>query len=260
MIRLIASDLDATIVPEGTFDINPEYFDVIRQLKQKGIRFVAASGRHYTSLEKLMKPVGKEIIFLAGNGSCIMQGGKPLSYSEIRLDTYLRILKAARDCRPEMIMTENPDVVYTDSDNEQICRWVLNGYRVNLQKCADLADIRPPILKSALYVSDAGLYVEKLRDEFSEELKIMTAGDHWVDIVARDADKGSALEKVQKLLGISREETIAFGDNGNDISMLKKAGRSYAVENARDEVKEAADEVIGPINEDAVLKVLKTLL
>ncbi len=260
MIRLIASDLDATMVPEGTFDLNPEYFDVIRQLKQKGILFVAASGRHYTSIEKLMKPVGSDIVALGGNGTCIMYGGKPISYTEIGQDLYLRVLRAARECHPEMIMTENPDVVYTDSDNEPVCRWVLDGYRVNLRKCDDLAEVRPPILKSALYVTDAARDVEKLRGEFGDELNIMTAGDHWVDIVSKEADKGSALGKVQELFGISREETIAFGDNGNDIGMLKLAGHSYAVGNAREEVKAAADEVIGPIGEDAVLRVLKGLL
>ena len=40
MIRLIASDLDATMVPEGTFDLNPEYFDVIRQLKQRNAQWI----------------------------------------------------------------------------------------------------------------------------------------------------------------------------------------------------------------------------
>ena len=59
---------------------------------------------------------------------------------------------------------------------------------------------------------------------------------------------------------ISREETAAFGDNENDIGMLELAGQSYAVENARRAVRDAASHVIGPMREDAVLKVIKSWL
>ena len=47
MIKLVASDVDGTLVPDGTFEIDPEIYDVIKKLKEKGITFVAASGRQY---------------------------------------------------------------------------------------------------------------------------------------------------------------------------------------------------------------------
>ena len=64
MIRLIATDLDDTILPEGTFDLNPEYIEVIRELNQKGILFVAASGRHTSSIRRLLEPVRDEVVIL----------------------------------------------------------------------------------------------------------------------------------------------------------------------------------------------------
>ena len=51
MIKLIASDLDGTLLKEGTMDINPEIYDIIRKLKAKGIVFAAVSGREYDSIE-----------------------------------------------------------------------------------------------------------------------------------------------------------------------------------------------------------------
>ena len=47
MIKLVVTDIDGTLVKDGTLDINPEYMDVIRALKEKGIYFVACSGRQY---------------------------------------------------------------------------------------------------------------------------------------------------------------------------------------------------------------------
>ena len=57
MIKLIVTDIDGTLVKDGTLDINPEYMDVIKKLTEKGIHFVACSGRQYCSERQLFVPV-----------------------------------------------------------------------------------------------------------------------------------------------------------------------------------------------------------
>lgn len=52
MIKLVASDVDGTLLPEGSSDMNPELYDVIRRLKEKGIVFAAASGRQMNSVRE----------------------------------------------------------------------------------------------------------------------------------------------------------------------------------------------------------------
>ena len=64
MIKLIASDLDGTLLKEGTMDINPEIYDIIRKLKAKGIVFAAVSGREYDSIERVFAPVKDDIYLL----------------------------------------------------------------------------------------------------------------------------------------------------------------------------------------------------
>ena len=59
----------------------------------------------------------------------------------------------------------------------------------------------------------------------------------WLDIYKPGVNKGTALKKLQEQLGITREETMAFGDQQNDIGMIREAQYSYAVENAEAEVK-----------------------
>ena len=66
MIRLIISDIDGTLVPEGGFDLNPEYLEVIRNLDAKGITFVVASGRQMTSEDKIFGPVRDHIFYISG--------------------------------------------------------------------------------------------------------------------------------------------------------------------------------------------------
>lgn len=93
------------------------------------------------------------------------------------------------------------------------------------------------------------------------KIKFLTSGKYWVDIVMPEVGKGTALEEICSQLGISPEETIAFGDNLNDISMIQSAGKGgYAVNTAREETKKAADEVIPSYAENGVLEVLKTFV
>ena len=71
MIKLIATDIDGTLVADGTLDLNPEYYDVIKELKRRGTIVLAASGRQRASIEKVFTPVLGDISFISENGTCI---------------------------------------------------------------------------------------------------------------------------------------------------------------------------------------------
>ena len=75
-----------------------------------------------------------------------------------------------------------------------------------------------------------------------------------------EADKGKALIAMAAHEGFKVEETMAFGDGGNDIPIIRQAGIGVAMGNARDEVKEAADYVTTSVNEDGVRNALHVLL
>ena len=71
-IKLIASDLDGTLLLNGAQSCDPELFPLIDELTQKGVYFVAASGRQYHSLQRLFAPVKEKITYLCENGSLVM--------------------------------------------------------------------------------------------------------------------------------------------------------------------------------------------
>ena len=84
--------------------------------------------------------------------------------------------------------------------------------------------------------------------------------EEWVDCIPLGANKGTAISFLQDYFGILPEETCTFGDNLNDIEMLKNAGLSYAVSNAREEVIAAAKDTCPPYWENGVLQILKGFL
>lgn len=82
----------------------------------------------------------------------------------------------------------------------------------------------------------------------------------WMDINPEGVSKASALELVRRSLQVEPANTVAVGDQRNDLEMLEWAARGVAMGQAPDEVKAAADEVTGPIESDGAADVLRSLL
>ena len=80
---------------------------------------------------------------------------------------------------------------------------------------------------------------------------------HFTDIIPKDGGKNKGIDAIINHFGIKLEETMAFGDGGNDIDMLKHAGIGVAMENARDDVKEIADFITTSVDDDGVTNALK---
>ena len=79
----------------------------------------------------------------------------------------------------------------------------------------------------------------------------------FTDIVAKGIRKQKGIDEIIRHFGIGQEETMAFGDGHNDIDMLKLVNIGVAMGNAKDEVKEAADEVTDDIDHDGIYQALK---
>ena len=148
-----------------------------------------------------------------------------------------------------------------DPDSEMY-HWLTESYGFEMTPMKDIEDIKDPVIKFSIFhgVDCEEACRESFTPKWKDKAKIASAGSAWMDCVEKHASKGTALKWLQEYLGISKEDTYAFGDNINDMEMLKNAGHSYAVGNARDELKAVADEVIKPYWEDGVLEVLKSLL
>ena len=92
MVKLIASDLDGTLLQNGARDVNPIVFDQIRTLKEHGILFAAASGRQYLNLRRLFTPVQDDIAYIAENGSLCIYNEETISKGIIEQDLAYSIL------------------------------------------------------------------------------------------------------------------------------------------------------------------------
>lgn len=261
MIKLIASDIDGTLVEDGGHELNPEFFDVILKLREKGIQFAAASGRQWASIEAVFEPIKEKVFYLSDNGAYVGCYGRNLFLNPIDRDTALELIREIRKVPDLEVMAGGPDVVYVDTKDEKFVDWIENGYKFRVRRVEDVTRITDEIIKVSAYKPHGIQEATKgLIAQFGGKLKMTISGDMWMDAMAPGVCKGQAIRTLQENLDIKPEETMAFGDQLNDIEMLESAYYSFAVANAREEVKKAARFQADSNVNCGVLKVLKQLL
>ena len=97
MIKLIASDIDGTLLQNGTREISEEFFTYIKELQKRGIYFAAASGRQLANLERLFAPIKDEMAYIGENGALIVYQGKVISKQPIERTIGEKILQDIRE-------------------------------------------------------------------------------------------------------------------------------------------------------------------
>lgn len=261
MIKLIVSDVDDTLLPESTMNLNPEYFEVIKKLQEKGVIFVAASGRQKVSIKKVFTPIQDEIAYLADNGTDISAGDFTYSmkFDEGDYPALAKDLENLKE-RGFTFMACKPDWNIVDEKMEDFYQVVLS-YGCQAKKVPDLK-VLPDISKVSLYHPDGipADVEQTMKERWSDKMDVCIAGSCYLDFTKKGCNKGKGLSLLQKHYGITYEETAAFGNADNDISLIEKAKYGYAVGNASEGLKKAAYEVLAPMQEDAVLGKLKEIL
>lgn len=260
MIKLIASDVDGTLIQDSTPDLYPEMVETIRELTQRGILFCAASGRQYQSLENVFREVADEIAYIAENGAQIRYQNKNISVTPMKREDVCDLIKMLRPYYGEcetIISTPNGSLV--ESRNQDFLNLITYGYHNTFRRVDDVLTLDEEIIKVAIYRKGSirQLGERQLIPAWKGRLKACMAGDEWVDCMDLSVDKGNALKKLEEHLGISREQVMAFGDNNNDIGMMQAAGISYAVETAVAEVKQAAGNSCPGWRDKGVYQIIK---
>lgn len=260
MIKMIASDVDGTLVEDGGAALTPEFYETIEKLKEQGIYFVAASGRQRVSLEHIFEPIKDKIFFIAANGCYVGCRGRELFVTEYKKELIADVVADMKAAGMDM-MLDSLDCVYTDSDNEEFIDWLENGYHFRVERVENLLEIPGPVLKVSGCIM-SGIADEKaqyIMDKYGDRLKVTFAGKQWLDTMDPSVNKGNALKLLQESLEIAPEETMVFGDHLNDIEMLQRGYYSFAVANATPKARETARFLADSNVNHGPLKIMKLL-
>ena len=262
-IRLIATDVDGTLVKDSSREVGDEIIEAIRRLTDQGIYVTIASGRQYGSIRRMFERANRNLLFIAENGAHIVKDGE--TYGLTKMDrVYVEEIMADlrslydKDCH---VVASTSKGCFLESKDEDFIRLISESYRNDVTLTEDILAEDAEFVKLAVYHKGSIREIGEsfLIPKWKDKVKTCMAGEEWVDFMDFSVDKGNALKTLQKGLGIAPEETMVFGDNENDIGLLRAGGESYAVGNALPVVKEAAKYVCAPYWEQGVYQVLKSL-
>lgn len=236
MVRLIASDIDGTLMPYGHPALPERLFPLIRRLREKGILFCPASGRQYHSLRTLFAPVADEVCFLCENGAILFGPGTEetapvLSKTVIPRPDALALAYDILDLPECEVLVSGQNVSYVCGCGEGFVRRMEDVHGNLVRRVARIEDIPEEIIKVSAYCpkgTDAP--AQALGPRWGEPLHMALAGPAWLDFTL--ADKGLGLRGLCAGLGVALADTAAFGDNYNDLPMLRVAGTAYLMEGA----------------------------
>lgn len=259
--ELIALDLDLTFLNEA-HQISPRNRAAVLCCAQMGARVVISSGRMYRCTLPYLRMLGLDAPLITYNGAFIKQD----SSGEVWLDEHLD-LGVAREI-VEFCRARDLNLNYYLDDNLYIAKvnpWAeLYSARTTapLNPVGDLRTLTDRAPTKVLIVADpaliAQLYAE-LAPVYDDRAYVTISNIEYLEFMPKGVDKGKALEVVAAHFGVPIAKTIAFGDAGNDIPLIRAAGLGVAMENAKPEAKAVADRIAPPYDADGVAVVLEEL-
>lgn len=257
MIRLVASDMDGTLLNE--YDkLSEETFDIIMKLKEKNILFAVASGRQYFNIKNKFSKIQENIIYVVENGSYVILEGEELYSSKLDRNIVNLFIDTARQIEGCEIVLCGKKGAYIEKSYEEFIHEV-ERYYLKYEIVNSFNEVKDDILKFTIYDFKGSMEnCNKIfKPLFGDNFQVMVSGENWLDIINHDVSKGVAIKQLQEKYNIRPEETMVFGDYFNDLSMFEEAYYSYAMENAPEEVKEHARFIAKSNKENGVLEVIK---
>jgi Cof subfamily protein (haloacid dehalogenase superfamily) len=259
-IKLVATDMDGTLL-NSRYELSNDFYSVFEQMKEKGILFAAASGRQFFNLLNRFEAIKEEVIFIAENGSYVVYKGEELLVQAMPEDLTKEQLLIARNIPDTYIVLCGKKKAYIENSNPHFVSKVKLYYDRfelvdDLVKIEDDQFLKIAICDLAGAETNSYTHFGKERDH----LQVKVSGSIWLDISHKLADKGRAMAVVQKKYGITKDETMAFGDYLNDLEMMQQAYFSFAMENAHPAIKQAARFMAKSNDENGVLEVLQQML
>lgn len=272
-IKLIALDLDGTLLSSDK-TLTPRNRAALTAASGAGVLIVPATGRFYKGMPAVIRalPFIRYVITINGAQVFDARSGESIYSAEIptaeavALCEYLDTLPVIYDCYV------GGWGYITASMQEKAAEYISNIHSLQMVR-----ELRSPVPELKAWLREGGHRPQKMqlftkndvpyRDELLRTLTekfprfaISTSLPNNIEINSRDADKGRALLELAAKLGLSREQTMAFGDGLNDLTMIRAAGAGVAMANGHPDVKAAADVIAENCDADGVAKVIEQVL
>ena len=263
LIKIIFSDMDGTLLDDNS-RLPAGFDEMMSELKTRGVIFAPASGRQYFSLLRSFGKYTDEFLFVAENGTLVMHNRREIFSKAMKQSEVLEILSTKFDADDVFrVYCGKKNAYFLEEQLKPENLAELEKYFTQNITVKTFDDVDDAPLKMSFF--DANATVAEtvypiLKEKFGRDLQVVLSSDYWVDVMAPGINKGVAIENVQRLLKIKREECAAFGDYLNDAEMMKAVGHGFAMANAHPDLKKLTRYETLSNNEAGVLVGIRRLI
>ncbi|HGJ6685118.1 TPA: HAD-IIB family hydrolase [Streptococcus pneumoniae] len=245
-IKLIAVDIDGTLV-NSQKEITPEVFSAIQDAKEAGVKVVIATGRPIAGVAKLLDDLqlrdeGDYVVTF--NGALVQETatGHEIISESLTYEDYLDMEFLSRKLGVHMHAITK-DGIYTANRN-------IGKYTVHESTLVSM----PIFYRTPEEMAG----IEKIPAEFYERYSINKSAPFYLELLTKNVDKGSAITHLAEKLGLTKDETMAIGDEENDRAMLEVVGNPVVMENGNPEIKKIAKYITKTNDESGVAHAIRT--
>lgn len=259
--KIVASDLDGTLLAPN-HQLSAYSKETLKALHEQGYTFVFATGRHHVDVASIRRTVGIPAYMITSNGARVHDQNDQEMYSQNVPEDLVQPVIDTIKTDPEILihMYQNDDWLL-NKDDEQLRDFHEEfTYKLYDQDNAPTNGIAKVFFTHPAQDHEHLVNFEtKLREQFGDRLNIAFSTPWCLEVMSAGVSKGDALKAVAESIGLTLENTIAFGDGMNDVEMLSMAGKGLVMGTSHEKVMKALpnNEVIGSNADDAVAHYLQ---
>jgi hypothetical protein len=247
-------DIDGTLVSFNTHEIPASAVKALTEAKENGSQIYIATGRPPMIITNLGQIEHLIDGFITINGALCYIGHEQVCCHPIPVEDVMTCVQDSQAKGYGLIVVGRDQVAVLDPTGsvDRIFRQYLNVKEFD--KPSPLEDV----LKQDVLQLTAFFDADYEKDMLARMPHCVSGRWHpeFTDITAREADKGKGILSIARHKGFDASRTIAFGDGGNDLSMILQAGTGVAMANATDELKQQADYITTSVDDDGILNAL----
>ncbi|MEO0471898.1 MAG: HAD family hydrolase [Bacteroidota bacterium] len=276
MAQLFISDLDGTLLRnDATLSDYARHH--LERMLESGLPFSIATARSLTSVQQIIGDLPVQLPIVCANGAYMadLKSGEHAFTQSLPTETAAHILETvARERYSSFVSAYNGSQrqLYFPRQRDAGAQWYWKE-RSSLQdpRLREVDKLEHSLNDQVICLSiinrmeNIMALKARFAEQFPDQLEMYVyhdvpeAGWGWLSIYDHQSTKANGIRHISQVAGYEIGQTIVFGDQNNDISMFRMAGKGVAMGNAIEALKEVAHEIIGTNEEDSVVNYLRNL-
>ena len=256
MTKALFFDIDGTLVSFETHRIPSSTIEALEAARAKGLKIFIATGRPAVIINNLSALQDRGLIdgYITMNGGYCFVGEEVIYKSAIPAADVQTLARISSEQNFPCIFVGEHDICVCQPD-DMVKKIFYDFLHVNVIPTVSFEEAT-----SKEIIQMTPFITEEEEKEIRPSIPTCEIGRWYpafADVTAKGDTKQKGIDEIIRYFDIKLEETMSFGDGGNDISMLRHAAIGVAMGQAKEDVKAAADYVTAPIDEDGISKAMK---